>query len=158
MLLGVVNGLRNDQLTAHIVQAAIFEIASRCPTTHTGAKHQFLSKTSTLPIWGHWGHLRLLISFEANLGHLRPSWIFGQQLVTCPSVLHSTLSPITLLYEKVSIFTKNFNTTKKYAVFSWSSWLNLGHTSHSVWKSQKKSHSTLRAKRATFIFEWTKVH
>ena len=29
---------------------------------------------------------------------------------------------------------------------------------HGVWKSQKKSHSTLRAKRATITFEWTKVN
>ena len=29
---------------------------------------------------------------------------------------------------------------------------------HSVWKSQKKSHSKLRVKRATFNFGWTKVH
>ena len=41
-------------------------------TLHTGAKHPFLSKNSTLPIWGHWGHLRLLMSFEANWGQLRP--------------------------------------------------------------------------------------
>ena len=29
---------------------------------------------------------------------------------------------------------------------------------HSVWKSQKKSHSTLRAKWLHLHFEWTKVH
>ena len=29
---------------------------------------------------------------------------------------------------------------------------------HVVWKSQKKSHSTWRVKRARFTFEWTKVH
>ena len=39
------------------------------------------------------------------------------------------------------------------AAFHYNSW-----GPHSVWKSQKKSHSTLRAKRATFTFEWTKVH
>ena len=29
---------------------------------------------------------------------------------------------------------------------------------HGVWKLQKKSHSTLRAKRARLHFEWTKLH
>ena len=47
MLLGVVNGLRNDQLTAHIVEAAaIFEIASRCPTTfYFIPNHTFVRKS-----------------------------------------------------------------------------------------------------------------
>ena len=43
-------------------------------------------------------------------------------------------------------------------------WFALGDriwSSHSVWKSQKKSHSTLRAKRATFTFwvdkSWIKM-
>ena len=31
-------------------------------------------------------------------------------------------------------------------------WTNWKHHGHGVWKSQKKSHSTLRAKRATFTF------
>ena len=42
---------------------------------------------------------------------------------------------------------------EKKALFSWK-WV----CAHGVWKSQKKSHSTLRAKRATFIFELTKHH
>ena len=57
MLLGVVNGLRNDQLTAHIVEAAaIFEIASRCPkqvlypqSHFCTKKFPFLPRISTLP-------------------------------------------------------------------------------------------------------------
>ena len=38
----------------------------------------------------------------------------------------------------------------------WKPWISFGH---GVWKSQKKSHSTLRAKRALRLhFEWTEVN
>ena len=44
--------------------------------------------------------------------------------------------------------------TKKFQKFNFAIFVQnlLGHPVHSGWKSQKKSHSTLRAKRATFSF------
>ena len=47
--------------------------------------------------------------------------------------------------------TKKVNTEQKMPRFEW-----FIIKEHGVWKSLKKSHSTLRAKRATFYFEWTK--
>ena len=97
MLLGVVNGLRNDQLTA------------------------------------------------AQRGDFRD----------CKQVSKaSPLSPITLLYEKVSIFTKNFNTTKNVYSFN-----NFRTEMGTVFENDRKSliqhceRSELR-----LHFEWTKVN
>ena len=62
----------------------------------------------------------------------------------CPQQLHPYYSP-------------NPNTKSSVTALK----VHLFHSVHGVWKSQKKSHSTLRAKRATFTFwvdkSWLKM-
>ena len=86
--------------------------------------------------------------------HSNPSYHFNFHITTFGDYCKAFRRVLTMLSELLSLTIEVGEEVRGLKLWSAQLWhsCDVYKVTHSVWKSQKKSHSTLQAKRATFTF------